>query len=743
MMQGNGFSARAKGVLGRTAALPILSALACAPATALAQDQAPAAAAADEDPRTEAPRNEEIVVTASKRGNVYIQDIPYNISAVGGEQLEKTGATNLEDISRLVPGIATTGGRSNRTVIIRGLAASAGAPQVAIYLDETPLSGVGGINVRQSDLGLYDIERVEILRGPQGTLYGASSQGGTIRYITNKPDTNDFEGEIAGRAGLRARDGGMRLEGNAMLNLPLVQDLLAVRAVGYVRHVDGFVDLPALGLDGTDVEKTHGGRVQVALTPGPDTTITAMGLYQNTELEDTSRVLATADFRGNPVIEPYEDELKLFNLTVEQRFDFGTFTGTFSTYRRNSFFVFDQSQFVAPRWGSINQTGQLDSTSGEFRFSSDFKGPFQVVAGLFYEKRDFEGVSAGYYVDPDEGLPARPPEPFFVQPSEQFVRNSAAFVNATFDVTDRLTAEAGIRFYKMKRRNETELVLDVFGRPLGPQPTQRAKSDGNVKRFQLSYEINDDVLVYGIFSEGFREGGPNAPGLLGNYPLAFDPDLVKNYEAGWKSTFLDRQLLLNGALYYMTWDDIQVAQRDPTGAFVYTSNAGKADLKGAELEGRISPHSLQGFTANFAVRYSDQKLTEDNPLVVGPPPNPNAGREGERIPFTSKFSGNLGMEQKFEVQGLDMFARADISYIGSAYTTFSRTDPLRRKVGDYALVDLRLGVEEGGWDASLYVRNLFNERAFTNWTIESRPGIPDRVLTTDPREVGIQAAYRF
>ncbi len=700
---------------------------------------------AQEAPR-EAPPEEgvsEIVVTASKRGTVNIQDIPYNISAISTEQLERTGATTLEDIARLVPGVTTTGGQSNRTVIIRGLAASAGAPQVAIYLDETPLSGVGGTNVRQTDLGLYDIERVEILRGPQGTLYGASSQGGTIRYITRKPDSNDFEGAIGARAGIRARDGGWRTEANGMLNLPIVEDLLAIRAVGYWRRVDGLVDLPALDRNQSDDENSHGGRIQVALTPGSDTLILASAIYQKTELDDTSRVLSTDDSRPNPVLEPYEDELRLLNLTVEQGLGFGTLTGTISTYQRDAFFVFDQSQFVVPRYGSINQTSRTEATTGELRFASTFDAPIQIVTGVFFENRDLEAVSAGLYVDPETGLPDAPPEPFFIQPSSQVVRNRAAFLNATYDITDRLSAEAGIRFYEMRRRNESSLELDVFGRPLGPQPTQRASSDGNVKRFQLSYDVTEDVLVYGIYSEGFREGGPNAPGLLGNYSLTFGPDLVQNYELGWKSTLFGRQLLLNGAVYYMTWDDIQVSQRDPTGAFTFTSNAGKADLKGAELEGRFDPAALPGFSTNFALRYSDQKLTEDNPLVAGPPPDPNAGRRGERIPYTSRFSANAGVEQRFDVAGLRAFARADLAYVGSAYTTFSRTDPLRRKVGDYALVDLRLGIEERGWDASIYVRNLFNERAFTNWTIESRPGIPDRVLTNEPREAGIQVAYRF
>ncbi|MEH6676886.1 TonB-dependent receptor [Phenylobacterium sp.] len=687
---------------------------------------------------------DEVVVTASKRGAASVQEIPYNISAVGEEQLQKTGAATLDDIVRQVPGISTMGGQGNKTVIIRGLAASAGAPQVGIYLDETPLTGIGGTNVRQSDIGLYDIERIEVLRGPQGTLYGAGSQGGTLRYITNKPETTGgLSGAVGTKIATRARDGGERLEGHAVINVPIVEDMFAVRALAYGRTVDGFVDMPLLEIEGSDKEKVEGGRFQAMLDLPTRTNILGSMVYQRARMDDSSQTLRDTDSRPLRALEPYLDELRLYNLTVEQEVGVGTITATVSSYDRKTRFVFDQSQFVSPRFGSINQTTKTNALTGELRFASDFDGPVQVVTGLFYENRDSDAISLGAFVNDPNGLIDVPAEPFFAQPSDQHVLNRAAFFNAMWDVTEKLSIEGGVRYFKMQRRNETSLIFDVFGRPLGPQPSQSAVSDGNALKAQASYEFTDDILGYAIYSEGFREGGPNAPGLLGNYPLSFDPDFVKNYELGWKSTVLDRQLQLNGAVYLMKWDDIQVSQRDPTGAFNYTSNAGKAELKGIELEGRLRPNALPGFSANFAVRRSDQKLTEDNPLVAGPPANPLAGLEGERIPNTSKWGGNLGVEQTFTMFGLDAYARADASYTGEAFTTFSPNDPIRRAFGDYTLVDLRSGVQTGTWEASIYVRNLFNERALTGWNVQSRPGIPDLVRTTEPRELGIQLGYNF
>ncbi|MDZ4372015.1 MAG: TonB-dependent receptor [Phenylobacterium sp.] len=686
---------------------------------------------------------DEVVVTASKRGEVSVQDIPSNISAVGQVQLQRTGSVTLDDIARQVPGISTLGGQGNKTVIIRGLAASAGAPQVGIYLDETPLTGIGGTNVRQSDIGLYDIERIEVLRGPQGTLYGAGSQGGTVRYITNKPDPTDVSGSAGVKLGTRSRDGGERLEGHAVINVPVISDVAAVRAVAYRRSVDGYIDLPLLNIDGSDKEKVIGGRFEAMVDLPTGTNILGTVVYQRATMDDSSQVVRGTNGRPLRVREPYLDELRLYNLTVEQDVGFGALTATVSSYDRKTRFVFDQSQFVSPRFGSINQTTKTNALTGELRFASDFEGPVQIVTGLFYENRDSDALSLGAFVNSPSGLIDSPDQPFFAQPSDQHVLNRAAFFNATWEVIDRLTVEAGIRFYKMQRRNETSLIFDVFGRPLGPQPSQSAVSDGNVIKVQGSYEFTDDILAYAVYSEGFREGGPNAPGLLGNYPLSFDPDFVKNYEFGWKTTLLDRQLVLNGAVYLMKWNDIQVAQRDPTGAFVYTSNAGKAELKGMEVEGRLRPAPTPGLTVNFAVRRSDQKLTEDNPLIIGPPANPLAGREGERIPNTSKWAGNLGVEQTFTFMGMEAYARADAAYVGKAYTTFSPVDPIRRPFGAYTLVDLRTGVTTATWDAALYARNIFNERGITGWNVQSRPGLPDLVRTTEPRELGVQLGYRF
>lgn len=684
---------------------------------------------------------EEILVTASKRGAASIQDIPYNISAVSGLTLERAGIDDLNDISRVVPGLSMVdGGPSNKQIVVRGLSATAGTEQVSVYYDEIPAAGIGGTNVNQTDLRLFDLERVEVLRGPQGTLYGAGSQAGTIRYIMNKPDATGFAAAIDGSLGLRARDGGERLSLNGMVNAPVVNDILAVRVVGYYRNTDGFLDRPDLGIDGSDKEETYGGRVMAQLNLGESTKFLASAYYQDTTVDDNPRAMADRDIKPGFVLEPFDDEVEMYNLTLEHDLGWGSVTATGSLFKRYTFYTFDQSQFTPGQSNRINQPANTDTYSAELRFASDFDGPVQVVAGLFYQDRERNSDSFGTFIDEGTGNPdAR--SPFFHNVVEENFTNKAIFGELTYNVTDRLSLVAGIRAFKLKRDAQNTLLADIFGRPLGPEAVRTSEVSDEVYRFQASYDISDTALVYATYSEGFREGGENPLGLVGDIPRSYDPDYVKNYEIGAKTEFFDRQLVLNVAGYFMQWKGIQVAMRDETAAFEFISNAGEAELYGFEIEGNLRPQAIPGFSADFSFRWSEQELTEDNPnAVLG---DPFAGRSGERIPNTFPIQASLGVEQRFPIGNFGGYLRADVSYTGKARTEFNPQDPRARRWGDFFLTNVKVGIEDEAWGASLYARNLFNVREPLSWDVQVRPGIPDLVQTTQPREVGIQLGYRF
>lgn len=685
---------------------------------------------------------EEVLVTASKREAVSVQEIPYNISAVSGAQLEKTGVGDLADFARIVPGLTLVdSGPNNKQIVIRGLAATAGTEQVSVYFDEIPVTGSSNGNVNQTDVRLYDVERIEVLRGPQGTLYGSGSQAGTVRYIMNKPRADALGGSFAGSMGARARDGGEALAFSGMLNAPLIQDKLAVRAVGYYRHTDGLVDRPDLNRERSDEEATYGGRLLARAELADTTSLSLAAYYQSTEVDDSGWVLQDRDVHPGYVREPFTDKLKMYNLTLEHGVDWGTFTLTGSMFDRDTFYAFDVSQFVPSGSARVNQPVNTKIYSGEARFASKFAGPLQLIAGLYYNDRKRAGDSYGAFIDESTGqLPANELR-FFHNVTVSNFSDKALFGELNYEVTDRLTLTGGLRWFELQRDSQDDLLIDFFGNPLGKTPLRKSKVNDTVHRLQASYKLTDRALLYLTYSQGFREGGENASNLLGNIPASYEPDFVDNYEFGWKSELFDRQMVLNGAVYYMQWQDVQVQRFDDTGAFAYTTNAGEAELYGVELEGSWRPQALPGFSLTLGLRFSDQKLTQDNPNAAAG--DPFGGRKGDPLPGSAKSQASLGMEQRFQAWQWPAFARIDVSYGGTAPTTFSAADPLHREWGGFTLTNLRAGIDEERWSAGFYVRNAFNKRAIVNWNVQTVPGIPDLVRMTPPREIGLQFELKY
>lgn len=691
------------------------------------------------------PALEEVVVTASKRGASSVQDIPTNISAIGGAVLEQTHAMGIQDMARFIPGLsAVDNGPGNEQVIIRGLASSAGAAQVGTYFDEIPATGTGGTNVSQTDLQLYDLERVEVLRGPQGTLYGSGSQGGTLRYITNKPQLSDVAGAIQADMGTRSRDAGESYAVNGMLNVPVLEDRLGLRAVGFYRDSDGYVELPDLGESGTNTEETYGGRLLGTLLVGDNTTLNASVWYQNMEVDDQPLVNEDEDSRPGQVKLPFEDELAMYNLTLDHNLSMGDITATASYYERDTFFVFDVSQFV-PAPGSVNQNRNNELFSAELRFASDFEGPVQLIAGAFYQERETSSSSIGYFVNPDTGLVPSSPTSFFDNRADTEFTNEALFGELTYQVTDRLELLAGIRAFQIDTWSQANEISTPFGEPAGLKDPLSSEGDDVIYKFQASYRFSDDILTYLVYSEGFREGGANTLNLNTSggvpVPASYTPDFVDNIELGWKTDWLDGQLRLNGAVYTMQWQDIQVALLDQTQAFEYITNAGEAELLGVELESVIRPQALPGFTVRLNANYSEQELTEDTPAYTAG--DITAGRDGDRLPDTFPFSAGVVIEQQFTLAGREAYASFDASYVGTSLTTFSKRSSDAREYGDYVLAGARLGVMMEGWETALYVTNIADVREPVNWEVEAREGIPDRIFTTQPRTLGISVNYAF
>jgi outer membrane receptor protein involved in Fe transport len=737
--------------------MPILIAMTASLTTTPALAQSTTAATATPADSSESGLAE-VLVTASKKGAQNIQDVALNISAVGSDQLAKSGAATLDEVMAAVPGVEINGPSGNKTIVIRGLAAQTGTALVGLYLDEILLPSASAPGVNQSDLPLFDIERVEVLRGPQGTLYGAGSMGGTVRYITTPPDLEHSSVKTNLEGAEVASSGGGKYQGAVTANVPIVNDLLAMRVTAWERKADGYITLTDINSKGVNWEDSNGARVELLYQPLDTTKITATVNYQNVKLNDSGYVFTNCNCRANPVLEPYFDRLLASNLTVEQDVGVGKITFTGSNIRRNSEFNYDQSQYLPVgaanaavflptrynsydlRYGTIQRLATVNQDTGELRYVSDFKGPLQLTGGLFYDKSTNYGDIYGWYIDPGTAMPyGGEIPPWYKTLAESTNTNKAAFIDATYDLTSQLSIEAGTRYYNLQQTNTIYIANPYFGTQTGYQPYQQAKSTGTVSKGQITYKPMERMLTYLVYSQGFREGGANTqfPGTTG-IPASYRPDTVTNYEIGVKTELADRQLTLDGAVYHMIWNGIQVADHDSTGAYTYTTNGSKANFNGVEGEIQISPKVLPDFSAGLTARYSKQVLSENNPTVTT-----FAGTKGEAIPYSNKVGASVWVEQHFNVWGAPSYAHMDAAYTGRGYTAFDTKDPTYRPIGNYTILNGRLGVKESSWDAALYVKNMANKRGYTTWRVQSTAGIPDEVIITPPREIGLDVNYNF
>lgn len=681
---------------------------------------------------------DEIIVTGSKRGAQNIQNIPYNISAIGALVLEQTNADSIDDVARLTPGLVVKDrGPSNKNIGIRGLA---GRRQVSLYMDEIQLDSGRG-NVQNGDLGLYDIERIEVLRGPQGTLYGAGGQGGTVRYIARKPNDQSFEASGRADVGFRSRGQGETTSISGMVNVPVVNDVFALRAVGYYSKDGGFIERPDLGFEDTNSVDVYGGRVSGSIQLGEGTKLLATAFYQDTDVGDSDKVNvnpAKADIQSGVVLEEYFDKTTMFNATLEHELGWGTLTATASHTKRDTKFIFDVSQFLPPGlFGRVFQTGPNKIFSSEVRVASNLDGPIQFVGGLFYSESDLDFIVIASTVDPATGIvfPAGSPREFIFDQNTRSdgTTNKAAFGEVTYQVNEQLSVIGGVRLFELTSRSQPTIIASFFGNPLGLGRLDLYDSGTKAAfKAQANYQWADNLLTYVTFSQGFREGGANQPNLKRvdgtDAPAVFDPDFVDNYEFGWKFQTEDHQLTLNGAIYYMDFRDIQVGVTDLTRAFGFTENGDTAALKGVEIDLMWKPDVVDGFSARAGMNLSSQKLTADSLAV---------GKDGDSLAGTPGFTANAVLQQEFKMGNFDSFVNVNGTYESTSFDQVDRTDPLARETGGYALFGAQFGVKGEGWKASIYARNIFDVDQPVGFIVQRRPGLPDSVIRERARTIGV------
>jgi len=758
----------------------VMAAAMLSPASAGAQTQdrptKPAASAAD--PAASA-GDTEIIVTASKRGTQTVQSAPLSIQAISGDTLRAKGAIDFIDFGTTVSSLQFQDlGPGDKKYIIRGVT-STGAATVGVYYDEAVITAAnandgGG---RNADIRLLDLERIEVLKGPQGTLYGASSMSGTIRYISNKPNLKEFSATVAGEVSTTEKGGPNYLLWTA-LNAPLVTDRLGIRLVGWYDDKSGYVDavrIPAGRRNDLNNDLTGGGRALIRAVPIDDLVLTASATIQSTRSEGSSRYTppgalsfgnAAAGFppvRGDDLINtdlalsPWRELLHIYGFTAEYSTSIGTFTGTTNYYDRKIDYSFDSSPilffFGVPIPAVTLQPQSRSVWSSEIRFASKLRGPINFVLGGFvqYEDSQFEvqviktdrfGNPIGRFsrLNADDALNNPNGNTFFGRTDKQTLDQQAVFGEITADVTRTLSATFGIRYFHSDNRAAQETTHPFGGFTSSPVGVQFNQSDDSKTTFKgnITWKPSRSLLVYATAAQGFRVGGVNAANLpfTSDIPRSYKPDTLWNYEIGVKSTILNG-IHANVTGYYIDWTDTQVRAVDRTGAFPFTTNAGKVNIYG--IEGELDGEIVRNLTFTAAASYQDATLGADTPFIPG---NPNQGLKGDTLPNVPAFQGSAALSYKVPLrQKLDGVFRVDANYRGPTQTQYSSRSPFNVRLDDYALVNLRASLVGNGWSAALFVRNVTDVRAQIDAIASDQD--PLARITLRPRTWGLALSRDF
>ena len=694
---------------------------------------------------------EEIVVTANKVSAQSVQTVPISITAISGTSLADAGATQFDEWSHSVPGLVYQDqGPGDKRYVIRGVQ-SIGAATVGVYLDNAVITGSngeddgGGKNV---DIRLFDIDRIEVLRGPQGTLYGSGSLSGTIRILTKQPKLDKFEGEVGAEFSDTA-NGGTNYSIDGILNAPLIDDKFGVRVVGWRVDNSGFINNIRLGLKRINDEQTTGGRLTAALVATDRMKITGSFLYQKQEIGGKSFFFPTdGDLNNSEYTQgPRTDEAKIAQLELNYAFDRVNLNVSSSYLDRFVDFKFDSTPilifFGVPDLPAVTLQPEDSSIwTNEARLNSNSDGPFKFVAGALYERLTRSFISSVVSVDA-KGIATQPNPDIFGRTSARAIDQYAIFGEGTYAFTPKLTGIVGVRWFQSTIDANSQNVFPFFGGPPEVPRVSHASEHKITPKLSLSYKVSDDMLVYATAAQGFREGGTNDAGFgaIIVVPESFESDSLWNYEVGLKSAWLDRRLIANFTAYAIRWSNIQTLNRTPGLGFPYIGNAGTASSDGFEAELTALP--VDGLQLQASLAWQNARLTEDQPLAApGPLFDPDAGKTGDRIPHTPRFTASASAQYTVPVSGsADGVFRADVAFVGSSQTYFHSTSQFFEKLDSYANIDLRAGLRGKQWDATLFVKNLTDKRAEVDKLFQTDS--PLSVFTTRPRTYGLNVGYRF
>jgi len=713
---------------------------------------------------------EEIIVTAQKREERLI-DVPAVISSVKAQDLTEQNVEQIFDYYSRIPGLAYNGNKTYN-LSLRGITTGGATnPTLAILIDDIQFgsSTVAGLgNSIFPDFDPAILERIEVLHGPQGTLYGAASLGGLIKFVTRQPDTEEFFGRVeAGFASAKGGDTGWTTRGS--VNIPLVSEKVALSVSAFTRWDPGYVDNVKSGLQANDVNRTHvyGGNAALLLKPIDNLAITLSALEQKRHADFSNSIQVKEDANGIPNYVPiYGDQkislgatsdigdqrlysarvvLDVAGLQITSLTAFGKSTGT-NFQDLSSVFANPVGLNLPAIYGLgagsvfIDDAAETKKVSQELRVSGkidrlDWRG------GLYYT-REYGSVDQTLNVfDGSGGHVATP----YVGASPDNYKERAAFGDVVYHVTDQWDLQAGLRYAKNDQLiGGTTTTDDIGGLVFGPTTVaQNLISSDKSTTWAVSpiYHLSHDMMIYARAASGYRPGGPNA--ILPNVPATFAPDKVVDYELGFKGIIADRSFSWDAALFQINWQHVQLQDTDAFSQLTYTTNGGSARSRGLELALNWKPYN--GLSIDATTTFTDAVLTE----ALTPPQGADGlvGSDGDRLPGSARFSSNLNIQQDFPLtSSLIGFVGANWSFIGVRQSAFRNsadgTTP-RFDLPSYSLLDLRTGLNYNTtWHLNVFMRNVTDKRGVV--TADNRNGTSvTSVRFLQPRMIGLTVAKDF
>jgi iron complex outermembrane recepter protein len=723
---------------------------------------------------------DEIIVTASKRDEK-LHDVAMSVTALGADELTLRQATGFLDWAAQVPGLSLqTSDPAFSRLILRGQNVGSVGATIATTVDDIPffMSGAQADGAFFSaNVDTYDLQRIEVLRGPQGTLYGAAAEGGIIKYVTNLPNLNKFEGDIS--VGGQTVDGGSTV-GNVkgMINLPFWDNKAALRVSAVESQLPGWIDNPQLGASNINSGSSYSIRASLLVQPISDFTarvtvfeqhlrttgnsdVQAVGSAANPVAPPTNQFQQVGNFVNNTAL-PYEEDnsLKYGALNLAYDFHWATLMSATSYGRFNLHFSQDESNanlapgftygdFISGLYGQPalmqgNQVEYVHKFNQELRLSSDagntiFGQGFDWQVGAYFTHEQTSLTQPYQALDATDPATVLSPALGGAIIPGDYLEHSF-FADVTYHFNTAFDLELGGRNTDVKQNSQVNTFCCILYGPTTTNfPAQFTAQNNTTWSVAPRWHINEDTLAYVRVATGFRPGGPNLPTPTLPNPPSFKSDSTKNYEIGFRTDLFDKKFSIDMDVFYIDWKNVQILSivQTTSGPVGINGNSGSATSKGVEWNFEWRP--LSGLSIGLLGSYTDAYLTADATLL--------GAFSGDKLPYVPNVSSTLNVDYKWPAfADWSAFIGGSETYTGSRFTSFSPSITVvepHTKLPVYNTLQLHLGLDNGHYNAELYGNNLNNSKGITDFSATGGANQTGLVSFIQPRTIGVQVGYKF